>query len=974
MHASAAAAPATHTATAASSSSSSCGPGDLECPTCKCMYTDPLLLTCGHALCSGCVSRWTHQSQQIANETVEHSVQIHGLTDLDINRIWGGVVPSNGVPRPPHPKRVSLTERCALCLGTETSRQDLVFCDRCNVCVHPACYNISRLPAEEESWYCEPCEDVLGIPPQGTAERIKYDAARAGSAIAAANTAGATVAAAPSKQRRRALTRKIPTAVPCSVPYSADTAPRCCVCPNRTDKLFFRVADESSNSQAHSKHSMQKHRQRRYIHVSCATYLEGTEFAPNTPVKGVDNIGPQWYRPACQFCDEPGAVMQCKYAKCIRTYHVPCGLRNGALCSIKVVDGGEEDENDVFHDNVCVVHRKHVRTVAHAHDAKWMEQKRKEKRRRNRSSNTSRSNGHHSGGKVIDMPCPVCRILTPVHLGAPHLGLHSATELAQRAQEYRIEQEAEEAELAEIMAKFPNSRAHDSDSSDDEERQTGRPTPMPPIQRSATAPSRQSVPTELPDSHAAAVLAPFLRTTSRSQRAALNTPSNESMDIAPATPAPVSPLLRANSGVSNSSPTRMRTVPFSPSVGSPSRLPLSPSSLDLLRAPTSAHSRLQSDTHAHERRGELNPRTLISSPNRSVTFSFLSSAARNFCNAAAAVLSPPLTPSKRKQPSDSDAIQTVGVSSTGPASSPSQRRRLNRTDLHPPNGTSRTHATLIESDSNDSQAETSDASPALTKLRMYRAHSEPAHQSRTSSGEGERKDAAAMDTYGIRRTSPPSRNVHGAARSGRSPHFSLEIDGLEIVDMAGSHQTHRQHHQPNTQPSTNRSHHSSVSTAKRIDVMDESHTEDDNKVESYVNSNSNEIDPSNLEVAQAVSLLESYQHFLQQQLKLQQSLRDTSISNITSEVCSRLPALRKALRNYQSIIRSPFSPPIHVMTGANTVVDAIDTTLRQLLAHSSVGTDDVAAASSARRTGRNKTKITQKIDALLTEIIDPLLA
>lgn len=32
---------------------------------------------------------------------------------------------------------------------------EMVFCDRCNICVHQACYGITEIPDDE--WLCSPC-------------------------------------------------------------------------------------------------------------------------------------------------------------------------------------------------------------------------------------------------------------------------------------------------------------------------------------------------------------------------------------------------------------------------------------------------------------------------------------------------------------------------------------------------------------------------------------------------------------------------------------------------------------------------------------------------------------------------------------------------------------------------------------------------------------------------------------------------
>uniref|UniRef100_A0A2K6M7C7 Jade family PHD finger 3 n=1 Tax=Rhinopithecus bieti TaxID=61621 RepID=A0A2K6M7C7_RHIBE len=52
---------------------------------------------------------------------------------------------------------------CDVCRSPDSEEgNDMVFCDKCNVCVHQACYGILKVP--EGSWLCRSC--VLGIYPQ----------------------------------------------------------------------------------------------------------------------------------------------------------------------------------------------------------------------------------------------------------------------------------------------------------------------------------------------------------------------------------------------------------------------------------------------------------------------------------------------------------------------------------------------------------------------------------------------------------------------------------------------------------------------------------------------------------------------------------------------------------------------------------------------------------------------------------------
>ncbi|ELV14211.1 Protein Jade-3 [Tupaia chinensis] len=52
---------------------------------------------------------------------------------------------------------------CDVCRSPDSEEgNDMVFCDKCNICVHQACYGILKVP--EGSWLCRAC--VMGIHPQ----------------------------------------------------------------------------------------------------------------------------------------------------------------------------------------------------------------------------------------------------------------------------------------------------------------------------------------------------------------------------------------------------------------------------------------------------------------------------------------------------------------------------------------------------------------------------------------------------------------------------------------------------------------------------------------------------------------------------------------------------------------------------------------------------------------------------------------
>ncbi|XP_041696677.2 protein Jade-3-like [Coregonus clupeaformis] len=65
---------------------------------------------------------------------------------------------------------------CDVCRSPDSEEgNDMVFCDKCNICVHQACYGIVKVP--EGNWLCRTC--VLGIDPQCQLCPIKGGAMKA---------------------------------------------------------------------------------------------------------------------------------------------------------------------------------------------------------------------------------------------------------------------------------------------------------------------------------------------------------------------------------------------------------------------------------------------------------------------------------------------------------------------------------------------------------------------------------------------------------------------------------------------------------------------------------------------------------------------------------------------------------------------------------------------------------------------------
>ena len=322
-----------HSAAASSSAAAAATSTDLNCPTCFCVYTAPVSLSCPHAMCLECCRRWAATSSEMEAASIDSTLTMLGVTDRDFYAIHGGKPVEGrgvetkqlGVPR--HMDRVTdWAARCHVCMGVAKPHQDLVVCDSCKLSVHEACYDITNLSDDSDAeWFCDPCKDArahggtMAHPdaPRDVKQR-HVDAANAkviansrkGAGAAAAASSSSSSAAAASSSAAVARSQKKSAAPSRNQSGKKPSSARCCVCSNALDRALYPVQGGG------------------WIHVSCAAFLDGPVSCGHDDdnlVRGVDDIGPQWFRQQCSFCDEPGATVQCKYGTCVKTYHVPCG-------------------------------------------------------------------------------------------------------------------------------------------------------------------------------------------------------------------------------------------------------------------------------------------------------------------------------------------------------------------------------------------------------------------------------------------------------------------------------------------------------------------------------------------------------------------------------------------------------------------------------------------------------------------------
>lgn len=92
------------------------------------------------------------------------AAQLPSLTENDLEKIIDDFeTQANSTIRQKcvNKKATSLEDNsvCDVCRSPHgEDGNELVFCDGCDICVHQHCYGISKLPPDNQKWFCRPCE------------------------------------------------------------------------------------------------------------------------------------------------------------------------------------------------------------------------------------------------------------------------------------------------------------------------------------------------------------------------------------------------------------------------------------------------------------------------------------------------------------------------------------------------------------------------------------------------------------------------------------------------------------------------------------------------------------------------------------------------------------------------------------------------------------------------------------------------
>ncbi|PNW71070.1 hypothetical protein CHLRE_17g745347v5 [Chlamydomonas reinhardtii] len=176
---------------------------------------------------------------------------------------------------------------CCVCGdGLSLEPNIIVFCERCDIAVHQACYGVRNIPAEEWlCWLCRMYEEqqrAAGVPQDDVRPKRWEIEAR-----------GITHAELP----------------------GGSHAVSCCLCPVRNG-AFKRTTDGKN-----------------WCHVICGMWQEGTsgvQVDGPDAVEGMNNIKADRWRSPCGLCGRTsGAVVKCNYGHGQAYFHPLCGRRAG---------------------------------------------------------------------------------------------------------------------------------------------------------------------------------------------------------------------------------------------------------------------------------------------------------------------------------------------------------------------------------------------------------------------------------------------------------------------------------------------------------------------------------------------------------------------------------------------------------------------------------------------------------------------
>lgn len=186
--------------------------------------------------------------------------------------------------------RLDQDAACDVCRDPAAAEgDDIVFCERCNVAVHQACYGVWHIPSGD--WFCDACQ-----------RELRRHGGAAGGVAGGSRVVHSAGAASASAAAPVARVHTLPSV-------------RCAVCGQRGGAL--KLATDG-----------------RWVHAFCVRWHRGLHFADERAVASVD--GALLHHCAatgsvpCALCGaSAGAVVRCTEAGCGKRFHLWCARQAG---------------------------------------------------------------------------------------------------------------------------------------------------------------------------------------------------------------------------------------------------------------------------------------------------------------------------------------------------------------------------------------------------------------------------------------------------------------------------------------------------------------------------------------------------------------------------------------------------------------------------------------------------------------------
>ena len=228
---------------------------------------------------------------------------------------------------------------CCVCGGGESEYpNEIIFCERCEMCVHQQCYGVTNIP--EGEWLCWPCHET---------ERMERENGHPGTRPPRyMREAGDGAMYDPRVQcllcpvKRGALRTIIDPRL--QTPKTTETASP--VAPVRSPSAAKSVPDgkaETNDANADTRETdapgtpvvkTPSRGRNRWCHVVCAHWQQGmeTDLYLDGPaaITGLDEIRPQYKNARCSACRlDDGACIPCSAKNCPVVFHPLCARRCG---------------------------------------------------------------------------------------------------------------------------------------------------------------------------------------------------------------------------------------------------------------------------------------------------------------------------------------------------------------------------------------------------------------------------------------------------------------------------------------------------------------------------------------------------------------------------------------------------------------------------------------------------------------------